>query len=145
MRGINITSRVQMRVTDVVQSYFVAQLLQFTVAIGHTYRAYVVAFCKKQFGSDALVVFDFFGVGADDHVGSHFGGAGTQEFGHAFYLYQAKAAGSHIGNAFQVTHLQNLDAMLLTYLQDGFPRIGLNRLSIHRDAYAAHTQSSMFG
>ena len=46
MGGIHFALRKEVRVADMIEANMIAQVLQFTFTIGHTYGTYVIAFGK---------------------------------------------------------------------------------------------------
>lgn len=138
VRGIHFALRKQVRVADMIQAYFVPEILQFTLAIGHTYGTNVIPLGKKQFGGNPLVFPDTVRIRTDDHVGGHFCGTGAEQFIHAFDFHEAKPAGTDIQYAFQVAHGEDLNIIFTADLQYGFTRIRFYLFIIYCNWYGIH-------
>ena len=96
------------------------EVLEFTMPVRHTDRTDVVAFREEKLDDLLTEVHNALGIGDYLHAFLAIGYAGGQQLRDTFYLDDAEAAGTALGQSFEVAESGYIDAFLLGDLEDGF-------------------------
>ena len=146
VRCIHLEQRVAIGQPHMGHPQLLAHRLQLAVAVGHAYRADMIALGKQQFDDGLTVLVEPFGVCRDLHALLHARHTGRKQLVVPLDLDQAEATGPDIAQPIQMTQGRNVDAVLARHLEDRLVWHGTDILAVNDQRFYvrchAHAKTS---